>query len=44
MKLMMGEFAEEVLLNGQRVLPKKLLDAGFEFNYPNLPDALSQLL
>ena len=43
-KLMMGEFAEEVLLNGQRVLPKKLLDAGFEFNYPNLPDALSQLL
>jgi len=40
--LMMGEFAEEVLLKGQRVLPKNLLDAGFKFNYPDLVDALRQ--
>ena len=43
-KLMMGEFAEEVLLKGQRVFPKKLLDAGFTFNHPDLPDALRHLL
>jgi len=43
-KLMMGEFAEEVLLNGQRVLPKKLLDAGFRFDHPSLSDALEDLL
>ena len=42
--LMLGEFAEEVLLRGQRVLPKKLLDAGFKFNHPSLPDALHHLL
>jgi uncharacterized protein (TIGR01777 family) len=43
-KLMMGEFAEEVLLNGQRVFPKNLLDTGFTFSHPDLPDALSHLL
>ena len=42
-KLMLGEFAEEVLLNGQRVLPKNLTAAGFTFNYPELADALRDL-
>jgi uncharacterized protein (TIGR01777 family) len=43
-KLMLGEFAEEVLLRGQRVLPRKLLDAGFKFDHPSLPEALNHLL
>lgn len=39
-KLMYGEMAEETLLAGQRVLPRRLLDAGFHFDYPDLAQAL----
>lgn len=39
-KLMMGEFASEVLLNGQYVIPEKALKAGFLFDYPDLHSAL----
>ena len=35
-KLMFGEMGERLLLEGCRVLPKRLLDAGFEFQYTNL--------
>jgi uncharacterized protein (TIGR01777 family) len=38
-RLALGEFGS-VLLKGQRVLPKKLLDHGFEFRYPTLEAAL----
>lgn len=41
LKLAMGE-AAELLLTGQKVIPKKLQDAGFEFSYPLLEDALRQ--
>jgi uncharacterized protein (TIGR01777 family) len=34
-KMVMGEFAE-VVLGGQKVLPKKLLEAGFTFEYPSI--------
>lgn len=34
-----GEFGE-VLLNGQQAVPKRLMDMGFEFKYPELEDAL----
>lgn len=43
MKLMLGE-ASELLLEGQRVYPARLLDAGFEFTYPDLDRALVSLL
>jgi uncharacterized protein (TIGR01777 family) len=43
MRLVLGEFAE-ILLTGQRVLPKKLLDAGFRFNFPTIAAALADLL
>lgn len=43
LKLVAGEFAN-TFLEGQRVLPKKLLDSGFTFNYPALTDVLHQLL
>jgi hypothetical protein len=38
-KLAMGEFAD-VVLGGQKVLPKKLLEAGFTFEYPTIEAAL----
>lgn len=40
LRLAFGEMADEVLLAGQRVLPKKLLDAGFQFHHPVLEEAL----
>lgn len=39
----LGEFAGNVV-GGQRVLPKRLLDAGFEFGYPEVGDALRALI
>lgn len=38
----LGELST-LLLDGQRVLPRRLLDSGFDFRYPNLADALAQL-
>ena len=38
-KLMFGEMGEETLLSGQRVLPRRLLDAGFTFDFPDLAGA-----
>lgn len=43
-KLLFGEMGETLLLEGQRVLPKKLQDAGFEFEFENLEDAIAHVL
>ena len=43
MKLMLGE-ASELLLEGQRIYPEKLLKAGFTFKYPDLSTALRAVL
>ena len=43
MSLLLGEFGS-VLLKGQRVVPKKLLDAGFRFSFADLGTALKDLL
>lgn len=40
--MMMGEMAD-LLLYGQRVVPKRLLDSGFQFAYPNINDAMHHL-
>jgi uncharacterized protein (TIGR01777 family) len=40
----LGEFAHEVLLNGQRVIPTKSLRSGFEHHFPELAPALNDLL
>ena len=42
LKLMFGELAEEMLLAGVRAYPKKLLEAGFEFEKARLEQALIQ--
>lgn len=40
LKLLFGQMAEELLLSGQAVYPKKLVDHHFEFLYPTLDKAL----
>jgi uncharacterized protein (TIGR01777 family) len=39
-RLAFGEMADEMLLTSQRVMPKKLTDAGYEFQQPELEGAL----
>jgi uncharacterized protein (TIGR01777 family) len=39
-----GDFADELLLGGQRVLPGKAELSGFKFRYPTLASALAALL
>lgn len=39
-KLLFGEMGDSLLLHGQKVVPKRLLDAGFNFTYPTIRDAL----
>lgn len=43
-RLAPGGMADELLLGGARVVPEKLLDAGFEFRYPDLRGALRAIL
>jgi uncharacterized protein (TIGR01777 family) len=43
MRLTLGEMASEVLLSGQRVMPKRLLEAGFEFKHTEVKKALKDI-
>ena len=40
----LGDFAREALLSSQRVVPRKLLDAGYQFRQPKLAPALRAAL
>ena len=44
LKLMLGEMAQELLLSGQRVMPEKILQAGYDFQYAELENALSEIV
>lgn len=44
LRLALGQFAEELLLGGQRVLPVKAAQSGFAFRYPELDGALAAIL
>lgn len=41
-RLLFGDMGECLLLKGQRVIPTRLLDAGFQFRYPLLEKTLEQ--
>ena len=43
-RLAFGEMADEMLLVSQRVMPKKLNQAGYQFKYPELESALRHYL
>jgi uncharacterized protein (TIGR01777 family) len=43
LRLALGEMADELLLKGQRVLPRRLQEAGFLFAYNTLAEALKEL-
>jgi uncharacterized protein (TIGR01777 family) len=43
-RLAFGEMADEMLLASQKVIPKKLANAGFVFEYPELEPTLKHLL
>ncbi len=43
LKLILGEFGS-VLLEGQKVVPQKLLKNGFQFRYPEIDRALEQIV
>ena len=40
LKLAFGRMAQDTILGSQRVIPKKLAGAGFEFRHPHLDEAL----
>lgn len=44
LKFAFGDMAKELLLNGQHVVPKVLLQNGFTFQYPDLKPALDYAL
>ena len=44
LRVALGAFAEELLLNGQRVIPQAALKGGFQFTYPAIDDAFSAIV
>lgn len=44
LRLVLGDFADEVLLSSTKALPNKLLSSGFQFQYETLEKALRALL
>lgn len=42
-RMILGEFGD-VLLKGQRVIPQRLLEAGFTFRYPDIREALKEII
>lgn len=43
LKVLLGEMSQ-IVLTGQRIVPKKLLEAGYTFRYPELSGALEAIL
>lgn len=44
LNLFMGEMAKDTLLPSQRIQPKRLLEADFQFKFPDVKSALKQIL
>ncbi|MBL6732925.1 MAG: TIGR01777 family protein [Candidatus Poseidonia sp.] len=44
LRLLLGEMAQALVLDGQRVLPRRLLESGYEFEHADLETCLRQCL
>lgn len=44
LRLLKGQMADELLLSSTKVEPKKLIESGYRFRYPTLPEALPHLI
>jgi NAD dependent epimerase/dehydratase family enzyme len=44
LKMILGEMAGPLLLGGQRVIPRKLVEAGYRFRFPTVNEALKDIL
>jgi uncharacterized protein (TIGR01777 family) len=44
LKAVFGDMSRETMLQGQKVMPKRLQELGFEFKYPGLEEALHDLV
>ena len=44
LRILLGEMADELILNGQRVLPERLLDREYSYRYPDLQLAVKSAL
>ena len=44
LRLLFGEMADELFLAGCHMFPRRLLELGFDFRHPQLPEALANLL
>jgi uncharacterized protein (TIGR01777 family) len=43
-KVLLGEMGDTLLLKGQNVVPKRLVDAGFKFRYGKINDAVNKVV
>jgi uncharacterized protein len=43
-RIAMGQLADEILLSGQNVIPKRLLEAGYVFKHTDVENALAKIL
>ncbi|MBW3672364.1 MAG: DUF1731 domain-containing protein, partial [Acidobacteria bacterium] len=44
LRLVMGEMTDEMLLASQRVVPKRALEEGFKFEYPDIHRSMETAL
>lgn len=44
LRVALGEMADEALLSGQKVMPKRLTEAGFQFEHPDLEGAFRTII
>jgi uncharacterized protein (TIGR01777 family) len=44
LRILFGEMANDMLIAGQRVVPKRALEAGFVFKHPDIDSALAHVL
>lgn len=44
LRLLVGEMAEELIINGQLVIPEKAISQGYKFKFPELEMALQQII